>query len=90
MKDKPKSFLEMVIDVRVRLIIGGACFLIALLDGAMRQCEEDYQNFFSCLSFIGTWSCYIILFVLATFVVEFMLWPSLKWVWGKLMGAVTL
>lgn len=73
-----------------RLIIGGVCFLIALLDGAMRQCEQSYDDFFQCLSWIGTWSCYIILFIIATFVVEFMIWPLAKWLYGKLMSAVTL
>lgn len=80
MKDKPKSFFEMAIDVRVRLIIGGVCFLIALLDGAMRQCEQSYEEFFQCLSFVGRSSVWIIAIILASFVIQNMLWPALKWI----------
>jgi len=70
-----------------RIVIAVIFFGIALLDGSMRHCEQDY---YACCSFIGKISIWIFCAVLASFVIQNMLWPALKWVWSKLMGAVTL
>lgn len=62
-----------------RVILGIVFFGIALLDGAMRHCDEDVQ-FYACLSWIGKWSVILLAAVLASFIVTNMVWPLVKWV----------
>lgn len=60
-----------------RIVLGIIFFGIALLDGSMRHCEQDY---YACCSFIGKSSIWLFCAILASFLFTNLLWPLVKWV----------